>query len=273
VVVVQAPDTAAPAGQRAPAPAPKGPGGRSRFSLGHVITLLAGLLAMLLVFSVLRERDATSRVAVAGAEIRAGTTVGRASFRLVDVHVPAEIRGRLFDGTSLARLRGWVATRTILPGELVSRGDLRPPAAPSALRAMSIPVEAAHAVGGSLAAGDRVDVVQVDEDGQARYVVSGAQVLAVNRPESGVIGAASGSSSITVAVDARQALRLATAIRGQRFEVVRSTGAGAGDASGGAGAGDSAGGTGAGDAGTGAGSGGAGDAGTGASGGGAGGGP
>ncbi len=222
---MQAPETAAPAGQRAAPPAPRGPGARSRLSLGHVVTLLAGLLAMLLVFSVLRERDATWRVAVAAAEIRAGTAVARGSFRLVDVRVPDDVRGRLIDTGSLGRLRGWVATRTILPGELVSRGDLRPPAAPSALRAMSIPVEAAHAVGGSLAAGDRVDVVQVDEDGQARYVVSGAQVLAVNRPESGVIGAAAGASSITVAVDARQALRLAAAIRSQRFEIVRSTGA------------------------------------------------
>lgn len=190
-----------------------------------MITLLAGLLAMLLVFSVLRERDTTFRVAVAGSEIRAGTVVGQAPFRLVNVHVPADVRDALVDPAALAGLRGWVAARTIRPGEPVSRGDLRPPAAPSALRAMSIPVEAAHAVGGALAAGDRVDVVQVDEDGQARYVVSGAEVLAVNRPGTGVIGAAAGSSSITVAVDARQALRLAAAIRGQRFEIVRSTGA------------------------------------------------
>ncbi len=224
---MQAPETAVPASQRAPASAPRGPGARSRLSLGHVVTLLAGLLAMLLVFSVLRERDTTWRAVVAGGEIRAGTAVDRASFRLVDVHVPDSVRGTLVAPASLARLRGWIATRTIQPGELVSRGDLRAPAAPSALRVMSIPVEAAHAVGGSLAAGDQVDVIQVDEDGQARYVVSGAQVLAVNRPDAGVIGAAAGSSSITVAVDARQALRLAAAIRGQRFEIVRSTGAAA----------------------------------------------
>ena len=65
----------------------------------------------------------------------------------------------------------------------------------------------------------------VDEGGQARYVVTGAEVLAVNRPDSGVIGAGASSSSLTVAVDATQALRLAAAIRGQRFEIVRSTGA------------------------------------------------
>jgi Flp pilus assembly protein CpaB len=109
---------------------------------------------------------------------------------------------------------------------------------------MSIPVESAHAVGGSLAAGDRVDVIQVDEDGQARYVVSSAQVLAANRPDSGVIGAASGASSITVAVDARQALKLAAAIRSQRFEIVRSTGAEGGTGGDDAGAQDAGGGTG-----------------------------
>src|SRR6266545_5872392 len=96
-VVVQAPETAAPAGQRAAPPAPRGPGARSRLSLGHVVTLLAGLLAMLLVFSVLRERDTTWRVAVAGAEIRAGSAAGQASFWLIEVQVPNAVRGTLVD--------------------------------------------------------------------------------------------------------------------------------------------------------------------------------
>jgi Flp pilus assembly protein CpaB len=234
---MQTPDTAAPAAHSGPAGGPRRPASRSRLSFGHVVTLLTGLLATVLVFSVLRERDASFRAATAGAEIRAGTTVEATALRMVDVRVPDGVRGRLIDPASLGRFRGWIATRTLQPGELLSRGDLRPPAAPSALRAMSIPVEAAHAVGGALAAGDRLDVIQVDESGQARYVVSGAEVLAVNRPDSGVIGAAASSSSLTVAVDPRQALRLAAAIRSQRFEIVRSTGADAvtsGGASGGA---------------------------------------
>ena len=222
---MQSPDTAVPAPQPTPAPAPRRPASRSRLSFGHVVTLLAGLLATVLVFSVLRERDAGFRATAAGAEIRAGTAVEATALRVVDVRVPDDVRGRLVDPASLDRLSGWIATRTIQPGELLSRGDLRPPAAPSALRAMSIPVDPSHAVGGALTAGDRLDVIEVDEGGQARYVVSGVEVLAVNRTDSGVIGAAAGSSSLTVAVDARQALRLAAAIRGQRFELVRSTGA------------------------------------------------
>ncbi len=222
---MQTPDTAAPAAHSGPPPVPRRPASRSRLSFGHVVTLLAGLLATVLVFSVLRERDSTYRAAAAAAEIRAGTTVETTALRMVEVRVPEDVRGRLVDQAALRRFRGWIATRTLQPGELLSRGDLRPPAAPSALRAMSIPVEASHAVGGALAAGDRLDVIQVDEGGQARYVVTGAEVLAVNRPDSGVIGAGASSSSLTVAVDATQALRLAAAIRGQRFEIVRSTGA------------------------------------------------
>src|SRR6266536_3321443 len=196
---MQTPDTAAPAAQPGPAPGPRRPASRSRLSFGHIVTLLAGLLATVLVFSVLRERDLTFRATAAGAEIRAGTTVEATALRTVEVRVPGDVRGRLIDPAALDRFRGWTATRTLQPGELLSRGDLRPPAAPSALRAMSIPVEAAHAVGGALAAVDRLD--------------------------SGVIGAAASSSSLTVAVDAKQALRLAAAIRGGRFELVRSTGA------------------------------------------------
>src|SRR6266511_4146191 len=104
---MQTPDSAAPAAQPGPAPGPRRPASRSRLSFGHIVTLLAGLLATVLVFSVLRERDLTFRATAAGA----------------------------------------------------------------------------------------------------------------------VIGAAASSSSLTVAVDAKQALRLAAAIRGGRFELVRSTGA------------------------------------------------
>jgi Flp pilus assembly protein CpaB len=222
---MQTPDTAVPPGRSPSSAASRRPASRSGLSFGHVITLLTGLLATVLVFSLLRERDQSFRVAAAGVEIRAGMTLERDGLRLVDVNVPADVRERLVDPASLGRFSGWIATRTIEPGELLSRGDLRPPAAPSALRAMSIPVDPAHAVGGALAAGDRLDVIEVDEGGQASYVVTGAEVLAVNRPDGGVIGAAASSSSLTVAVDAKQALRLAAAIRGQRFEVVRSTGA------------------------------------------------
>ncbi|HEY2960615.1 MAG TPA: Flp pilus assembly protein CpaB [Actinomycetota bacterium] len=221
--MVQATDVAATAAQKVATPAPPPRRTGSRLSLAHVITLLAGLLAVLLVFSVLRSREATWRVAVAGREIRAGTTLDRSAFRFTDVNAPAEVRRHLLSPEALEQLRGTIAARTIAAGDLVSRSDFRPAAARARLRAMSVPVDPAHAVGGALAPGDRVDVIRVQEIGQAVFVVANAEVLAVNQPDSRSIGPA-GAWSLTVAVSSRDALRLATAIRGEKFEVVRSTG-------------------------------------------------
>jgi len=194
-------------------------------SLPHLVTLLAGLLAMLLVLVVLRGGDVTYRVAVAAREVRAGAPLARSALRFTDLRAPGAIREQLIAPDGVAGLQGWVATRTIRPGDLVTRGDFRPPAAAAQQRAMSVPVDPAHAVGGALEAGDRVDVVRVLDNGQAVFVVAGAQVLGVNRPDPSAIGPA-GAYSLTLAVSSQDALRLAAAIRGEKFEVVRSTGAG-----------------------------------------------
>src|SRR4029453_1594147 len=186
--VVQAPDVAAPAAQKGPTQAPPPRGTGSRLSLAHVITLLAGLLAMLLVFTVLRSRDATWRVAGAGREIKAGTPLDRSAFRFTDMNAPADVRARLLSPAALDGMRGTIATRTIAPGELASRSASPPAAAGARLRAMSVPVDPAHAVGGALSPGDRVDVVRVQENGLAGFVITNAQVLSVNQPDSQSIG-------------------------------------------------------------------------------------
>ena len=88
---------------------------------------------------------------------------------------------------------------------------------------MSIPVDAEHAVGGELAAGDRIDLIVVDDDGP-RYVLTNAEVLSGSA--SAELGAlASSDFYIVVAVDPDQALSVAGAIRDGRIEIVKSTGA------------------------------------------------
>ena len=57
------------------------------------------------------------------------------------------------------RLEGRIAGTTIAAGELVTSRTLRRRAASHGLRAMSIPIDPARAVGGRLGAGDRVDVL------------------------------------------------------------------------------------------------------------------
>ena len=57
------------------------------------------------------------------------------------------------------QLRGRIATVTIESGEPIIRRELRTRAAKAGLRAMSIPIDPSRAVGGRLAAGDRIDVL------------------------------------------------------------------------------------------------------------------
>ncbi|MDP8969483.1 MAG: RcpC/CpaB family pilus assembly protein [Actinomycetota bacterium] len=207
-----------------PEPAAPRRGPTARLSAGHLIMILAGLLAAVLNFSLLRARDDSSRVAVAAAPLQAGEPVDAGSFTFTDVRVAETQLLTLLGPERLEAVSGWLVAHEIAPGELVRVTDLRPPSAPAQQRAMSIPVEPEHAAGGELRPGDRVDVIDVGDAG-AHYVLTDAEVLTVARPDPrpGLDGRR--SFSVTIAVDDASALRLAAAIRNQSLEIVRSTGA------------------------------------------------
>lgn len=88
---------------------------------------------------------------------------------------------------------------------------------------MSLPVPVEHAAGGSLVAGDRVDVVSVVE-GVAQFIATGLEVVSVSETGAGTIGSVT-SHHVVVAVEAEDALRLAEALDADSMELLRSTGA------------------------------------------------
>jgi hypothetical protein len=88
---------------------------------------------------------------------------------------------------------------------------------------MSLPVPVEHAAGGSLVAGDRVDVIAVS-DGVAGFVAVDLEVTSVADGASGAIGTVS-SYHLVVNVDSDEALRLAEALAAGPVEIVRATGA------------------------------------------------
>lgn len=183
-----------------------------------------GLLAVVLNYSLLRARDDTVRVAVAARDLVAGGAVTPDAFRFTRARLDDRVLDTLLQPETVGEVDGWVATGSVPAGELVRRGDLLPPAAGGGRRAMSLPLEPEHAAAGALTPGDRVDVVEVRGD-TARYVVTGAEVLAVADAggTAGLPGA--GAFSVTLAVDDRTALRLALAMGSDAVQVVRSTGA------------------------------------------------
>jgi len=185
--------------------------------------IVAALVAALLNYSALRSRDDSVRIAVALHDIPAGAPVTAGALSFTDARVDEGVLATLLTPERAAGVEGWVATGMITAGEPLRGSDLRAPSAPQEHRAMSVPIDREHAVGGALRPGDRVDVIAV-HDGVASYVVADAEVLAVPTPDArGGLGALS-RFSVTLAVDEDVALRLAAALRSGSLDVVRSTG-------------------------------------------------
>jgi Flp pilus assembly protein CpaB len=185
--------------------------------------LLAAVLAFSTNLVVLRNHDETRAVVVAAVNLPAGRSVESTHLRAVEVDVDDALFAKLIPWTQATALVGQVTSHPIDEGVLIGMTDVRDPAGPDGLRSMSIPIDAEHAVGGELSAGDRIDLILVGDEGPS-YVLAAAEVLALSSV--GELGAlASGDFYLVVAVDAKQALLVAGAIRDGRIEVVRSTGA------------------------------------------------
>ena len=197
---------------------------RARFSRGHVVMALAGIVGVVLSFAVLREREGESSVLVAAHEIRAGESVTAADFRAVRVTLPPALLATVARSSQRRRFQGRIAGVTIGEGELVAVRVLRRRAAPGGLRSMSIPIDPARAVGGRLAAGDRVDVLFAGEQAVS-IIVADAPVLAVDARGRGGIGESPSPFTVTIAVTARQSQLVAAAVADGEISLARTTGA------------------------------------------------
>lgn len=207
--------------QREPAPPPPPHRLLGRFSTGHLLMLLAAAVAAVANYAALTGGEARTPVLIADASITAGDQLDADTLSTAEVDAASPLAEPLIAASERDRFDGTVATASLEAGEPLRRSDVQPAAAPDGQRAMSVPVDARHAVGGALRSGDRVDVVET-ADGEASYLVTDAQVLAVS--EDGSLDGLT-SFSVTVAVDAHEALRLAEAVHERELDVVRATGA------------------------------------------------
>lgn len=194
-----------------------------RLSATHILIAVVVILAFVLNLLVLQDRSATTLVVVADRPLAAGSTLDADAVRLVPVDSSFEGMTGLVTADQLAFFNGWVVERSVSEGGLVDVSALVEPGSASGLRSMSLPVPIEHAAGGSLASGDRVDVISV-EDGVAGFVAVDLEVIEVSEVASGSIGSIS-SFHVVVAVTPEQALRLAEALDADSLEMVRSTGA------------------------------------------------
>lgn len=188
--------------------------------------VVCGILAALLVARVMRTNQETVSVAVASRDIAAGAPITSDAVSWVSLPARSSLAPSLAGPAQINLSRPPVAAIRIHQGDPIRRGDLGAGLAANQ-RAMSIPLTAEHAAGGQLAEGDRVDVIAPAAAGSA-YVLRGAPVLAVPARPRGpaTLGdATSGNYFVVVGVGPDDALRLATAVRDGKVEVLRSTGA------------------------------------------------
>lgn len=190
----------------------------SRLSIGHVVMILAGLVAIVLNLAFLRSGTETINVTVAGQSIEAGTVLMEDHIRSVQVGDAGELVQGLLTEESAQGLFGSVLARDIEAGEPIRRSDLRPTGSSLALREYSIEVDPAAAAGGSVQATDVVDIIAVIDD-RAFYVAAGLDVVRVKADTGG------GDDIIVLSVDDRTALQIESARAAGSIAVVRSTGA------------------------------------------------
>lgn len=195
-----------------------------RFSSGHLVMIVAGLLGMVLGIAALRHEPGGVEVAVAAHEIRAGESVTAGDFRTARVQMKPALLATFVLAHDTRQVRGRIATATIESGEPIIRRELRPRAAKAGFRAMSIPIDPSRAVGGRLATGDRIDVLFAG-DREVSIIVRDAEVIAIDAKGRGGIGETSSPFTVTIAVDARESQLLAAAIADGDISLARTTGA------------------------------------------------
>ncbi|MGI9648011.1 MAG: SAF domain-containing protein [Acidimicrobiia bacterium] len=205
----------------APPPAP-GRSLLSRLSIGHLVMILAGLVAILLNLAFLRSSADQIEVAIAAASIPAGTTLSEATLTTVAIADAGDLAPGLITGADVSSLYGSVAARPLAAGEPVRRSDLRPPGTGSIMREFSLELDAAQAAGGRITARDVVDVIAT-VDTHSFYVAAGVEVISVTGESSAVdVG---DDLLIVLSLDDRTALEISSAQAAGSISLVRSTGA------------------------------------------------
>lgn len=184
--------------------------------------------AMLVVISlvggntVLARAEATTPVWVVTEDLPGGATLREDAVRVEYVRLPS----RLASGYLAASEEptGYVVTRPLAAGELVPTSGLSEASATSGTRAITVPVDPEHAVGGSLRPGDQIDIFATFDAGDARArtvsLVRGVEVIDLVSA-GGLVMDDKAVVGITISVTSDEAQRIAFATRSAQLDVVR----------------------------------------------------
>lgn len=208
-----------------PATPPRRKGG-ARLSGGHLLMIVSGLAAFVLVFALFGRSEARVQVAVAATTIDADAQVTPAMVKTVSLSKSSPLVEQLVAYDSIGKETRYATTR-IEAGTPIARSHLSQARENSKVqvREMAIKVDRALVSGLKLSKGDRIDVISVANDGTACRVANGLRVTGIEAANASSLGASSGDTTVSLAIEKDgDDLRLAS-ITGKKSQVVLSTGA------------------------------------------------
>lgn len=198
----------------------------SRFTSGHLLMVVAAMLAFLLSLIVLRAGNSQIVVYVAKEDIIEGQQLSVSQFEAKLVP-SSDLNSQYVSKEELTERSKYYASRAIRRGEPLLDAARSPEAEKSGARLQSLPIDKALAVNGVLSRGDRVDVIQTLEEGGCAFrALTNLEVVSAPSPGGGgALGGGSGNFVVTVAITSpSEDLTLAGVIASGSFQVVKTTG-------------------------------------------------
>lgn len=171
----------------------------SKLTSGHLLMILSGLAAFLLIITLLGSQSKTITVYTAKENIFSGQKISVEDFEAQEIP-SSSIDSKYFSSDDFKRNKVF-ASRTISKGEPLLKQAQTPDSNTSNERLLSIPLPKKFAVNGTLVKGDKVDVFEVSDDGCARRMLAGLTVVAVSTSSGGGLGGGDSNYAVTVALD------------------------------------------------------------------------
>ena len=196
---------------------------RARWSAGHALMLPAALGGGLATWSVLARADERTLVLVAARDLAPGEPIDAIDMRATPIAADGATMAHTVASSDAESMVGLVPVVAVREGQLVSPDLFEPTSARA--RVVSFGVDRARALDADIDVGDRIDVLAARDDGTVGYVLVDVAVLSATTGGGGALEGDGDQVTITAAVDADGALRLASALRVGDLVVVRSTGA------------------------------------------------
>ncbi len=204
----------------------KSSGFGGRVPRGVIVVVVIGLAALIGTAMVLKQATTGTSVATLSADVSAGTTITEDMIAWTDVRLGST--ANVIEEGDIDDVIGKVPTGPLATGDIIHRSQLVEAIRPGSTH-MAIPIAPLHAAGGSLVAGDTIDIIGL-KNGAASYFARNVAVVNVVAPPESLNRVGADQYAITVEVASEDALEIATALNDSSggLELVKSTGAQAG---------------------------------------------